>query len=89
MLGPAGGERGTEATTSCRAEFAIHDPDFASSWGNHAVRHTPSVRKSMQHPTLGELKIDRHTLALPGSDCSLVMYTAEAGSPSAASLKSL
>lgn len=70
-------------------DFAIHDPDFASSWGNHAVRHIPSVRKSMHHPTLGELKIDRHTLTLPGSDCSLVMYTAEAGSPSAASLKSL
>ncbi|UCM88145.1 hypothetical protein LC193_09365 [Streptomyces marincola] len=53
------------------------------------VRHIPGVRKSMHHPTLGELAIDRHTLDLPGSGCSLVMYTAEAGSPSAASLKSL
>ncbi|MYS56389.1 transcriptional regulator, partial [Streptomyces sp. SID6013] len=40
-------------------------------------------------PTLGELEIDRHTLSLPGSGFSLVMYTAEAGSPSAAALKSL
>ncbi|NEB17997.1 MULTISPECIES: helix-turn-helix transcriptional regulator [Streptomyces] len=70
-------------------EFATHDPDFASSWRNHAVRPIPGVRKNLHHPTLGELEIDRHTLGLPGSGFSLVMYTAEAGSPSAAALKSL
>ncbi|MFJ7242161.1 helix-turn-helix transcriptional regulator [Streptomyces olivaceus] len=70
-------------------EFATHDPDFASSWRNHAVRPIPSVRKNLHHPTLGELEIDRHTLSLPGSGFSLVMYTAEAGSPSAAALRSL
>ena len=70
-------------------EFATHDPDFASSWRNHAVRPIPGVRKRLHHPTLGELEIDRHTLSLPGSGFSLVMYTAEVGSPSAAALKSL
>ncbi|MER7056881.1 MULTISPECIES: helix-turn-helix transcriptional regulator [unclassified Streptomyces] len=70
-------------------EFATHDPDFASSWRNHAVRPIPSVRKGLRHPTLGELEIDRHTLGLPGSGFSLVMYTAEADSLSAAALKSL
>ncbi|MFD5749231.1 helix-turn-helix transcriptional regulator [Streptomyces sp. NPDC127033] len=70
-------------------EFATRDPDFASSWCNHAVRPMPSMRKNLHHPTLGELEIDRHTLSLPGSGFSLVMYTAEAGSPSAAALKSL
>ncbi|MFK4804093.1 helix-turn-helix transcriptional regulator [Streptomyces sp. MPA0124] len=70
-------------------EFATHDPDFASSWRRHAVRPVPCVRKNLHHPTLGELEIDRHTLSLPGSGFSLVMYTAEAGSPSAAALKSL
>ncbi|BDE44247.1 MULTISPECIES: helix-turn-helix transcriptional regulator [Streptomyces] len=70
-------------------EFATHDPDFASSWRNHAVRPIPGVRKRLHHPKLGELEIDRHTLSLPGSGFSLVMYTAEVGSPSAAALKSL
>ncbi|WP_404792712.1 helix-turn-helix transcriptional regulator [Streptomyces tendae] len=70
-------------------EFATHDPDFASSWRNHAVRPIPSVRKNLRHPTLGELEIDRQTLSLPGSGFSFVMYTAEAGSPSATALKSL
>ncbi|WP_437071223.1 helix-turn-helix transcriptional regulator [Streptomyces sp. enrichment culture] len=70
-------------------EFATHDPDFASSWRSHAVRPIPCVRKNLHHPTVGELEIDRHTLSLPGSGFSLVMYTAEAGSPSAAALKSL
>ncbi|MFH8444624.1 helix-turn-helix transcriptional regulator [Streptomyces sp. NPDC018026] len=70
-------------------EFATHDPDFASSWRKHSVHPILSVRKSLHHPTLGELEIDRHTLSLPGSGFSLVMYTAEAGSPSAAALRSL
>lgn len=70
-------------------EFATHDPDFAGNWRNHAVRPVPSVRKKLHHPTSGELEIDRHTLSLPGSGFSLVMYTAEAGSPSAAALRSL
>ncbi|GAA5007545.1 helix-turn-helix transcriptional regulator [Streptomyces hyderabadensis] len=70
-------------------EFAAHDLDFASSWRKHAVRPIPSVRKNLHHPTLGELEIDRQTLSLPGSGFSFVMYTAEAGSPSAAALKSL
>ncbi|MEV5016557.1 helix-turn-helix transcriptional regulator [Streptomyces sp. NPDC053780] len=70
-------------------EFATHDPGFASSWHNHAVRPVPSVRKNLHHPTLGELEIDRHILGLPGSGFSLVMYTAEAGSPSAAALERL
>ncbi|WP_069173551.1 helix-turn-helix transcriptional regulator [Streptomyces griseus] len=70
-------------------EFAAHDPEFASHWRNHTVHPMPSVRKILRHPVLGELEIDRHTLGLPGSGFSLVMYTAEAGSPSAAALKSL
>ncbi|MFI7083101.1 helix-turn-helix transcriptional regulator [Streptomyces anulatus] len=70
-------------------EFATRDPDFASRWCNHTVRPIPSMRKYLHHPTLGELEIDRHTLSLPGSGFSLVMYTAEAGSPGAAALKSI
>lgn len=70
-------------------EFAAHDPEFASSWRDHAVRPVPSVRKRLRHPTAGELEVDRNTLGLPGSGLSLVMYTAEAGSPDAAALRSL
>ncbi|WP_446046061.1 helix-turn-helix transcriptional regulator [Streptomyces olivaceus] len=70
-------------------EFATHDPDFANSWRHHDVRPVPSLRKILRHPTLGELELDRHTLSLPGSDFSLMMYTAQAGSPSAAALKGL
>lgn len=70
-------------------EFATHDPNFASRWRNHAVRPVPSVRKNLCHPTLGELEVDRCTLTLPGSGLSVVMYTAEAGSPSAVALKRL
>ncbi|SOD62787.1 Helix-turn-helix domain-containing protein [Streptomyces zhaozhouensis] len=70
-------------------EFAARDPDFAHGWSQHAVHPVPGVRKTVRHPALGELELDRHTLGLPGSDLSLALYTAEAGSPSAALLRSL
>ncbi|MEU0476544.1 helix-turn-helix transcriptional regulator [Streptomyces olivaceus] len=70
-------------------EFATHDPDFAHSWRHHDVRPVPSLRKILRHPTLGELELARNTLSLPGSDFSLMMYTAQAGSRSAAALKGL
>lgn len=70
-------------------EFASHDPEFASSWRDHAVRPVPSVRKHLRHPTAGELEVDRSTLGVPGSGHSVVMYTAEAGSPSAVALQRL
>ncbi len=70
-------------------EFATHDADFASSWRDHAVRPLPSVRKFLRHPVLGDLEVDRYTLGVPGSHFSVVMYTAEAGTPGAAALKRL
>ncbi|MEV0123243.1 hypothetical protein AB0I16_17210 [Streptomyces sp. NPDC050703] len=38
---------------------------------------------------MGDLDLDCQTLLLPGTDLRLVMYTAEPGSPSAATLTRL
>lgn len=70
-------------------EFAAHDADFAASWRDHDVRPIPAVRKRMHHPDLGELELDRTTLLFPGAGHTLVMYTAEPGSASAAALERL
>ena len=67
-------------------EFAAHDADFAAGWRDHDVRPIPAVRKRVKHPALGELELDRTTLLFPGGGHTLVMYTAEPGSSSAAAL---
>lgn len=65
------------------AEFAAHDARFASAWSAHDVRERPVVRKLLNHPVLGRLELDSHTLAVPGHDLRLTLYTAEVGSASA------
>ncbi|MEV0352800.1 hypothetical protein AB0H88_44195 [Nonomuraea sp. NPDC050680] len=50
---------------------------------------SPAVRKRVNHPVLGELELDRTTLLFPGAGHTLVMYTAEPGSSSAAALERL
>ncbi|MFF2189359.1 helix-turn-helix transcriptional regulator [Streptomyces sp. NPDC058155] len=67
-------------------EFAAHDSEFAAEWRTHNVRPSAAVRKIFRHPALGDLELDRYTLDIPGSGMSLVMYTAQPGSPSAAAL---
>ncbi|MFI6631141.1 helix-turn-helix transcriptional regulator [Nonomuraea fuscirosea] len=70
-------------------EFAAHDADFAAGWRDHDVRPITAVRKRVNHPALGELELERTTLLFPGAGHTLVMYTAEPGSSSAAALERL
>ncbi|WP_428935716.1 helix-turn-helix transcriptional regulator [Streptomyces sp. ACT015] len=69
--------------------YAAHSPHFAASWLSHDVRPRPTLRKRLRHPALGELRLDRHTLLVPGTSLRLVLYTADPGSPSAAALAEL
>ncbi|GLU48633.1 transcriptional regulator [Nocardiopsis ansamitocini] len=69
--------------------FAAHSTDFATRWRDHHVRPVPALRKRLCHPELGDLDLDCQTLLLPGTCLSLVMYTAEPGSASAAALARL
>lgn len=70
-------------------EFARRSPEFAAAWREHDVRPRPTLRKYVNHPELGQLEVDSHTLLIPGTDLRLVMYTAEPGSPSATALDRL
>ncbi|MFD2793866.1 helix-turn-helix transcriptional regulator [Promicromonospora vindobonensis] len=70
-------------------EYAAHDPNFVAGWRRHDVRPRPTLRKCLRHPELGELELDRQTLLMPGTSLRLVLYTADPGSPSAATLSRL
>jgi MmyB-like transcription regulator ligand binding domain len=59
---------------------------FASLWEQRPVARTPARRKSFLHPELGAITLDCDALTVQGSDLSVIVYTAPAGSPDAESL---
>ncbi|MFF3562477.1 helix-turn-helix domain-containing protein [Streptomyces sp. NPDC002574] len=73
---------GDPRLTALVGELSVQDPDFRMRWAAHHVT-TPSVgTKVLHHPVAGELVLDRDTLTA-GTDPEqqLVIWTAEAGSP--------
>jgi transcriptional regulator with XRE-family HTH domain len=61
-------------------------PRFAQLWEQRPIAHTPSRQKSFTHPEIGTLTLDCDALAVQGSDLSVIVYTAPAGSPDAEAL---
>ncbi len=60
------------------------DADVARWWNDHAVRDYASVAKRISHPTAGTLDFDIEVVAAPHEpDQVLVVYTAQADSPTA------
>src|SRR2546429_8419630 len=68
-------------------ELSVKSEDFRRLWARHDVKEKTHGVKEMNHPLVGELRLDYETLRLPDDpDQALIVYTAEAGSPSAAAL---
>ncbi|NGN66684.1 helix-turn-helix domain-containing protein [Streptomyces sp. A7024] len=71
-------------------ELVRRSPEFAELWAAHDVREKTHGTKALHHPLVGPLSLSYETLRLPDDpDQALVTYTAEAGSPSADSLRLL
>ena len=65
-------------------EFRATDPDVARWWNDHTIRDYASVAKRISHPTAGTLDFDIEVVAAPHEpDQVLVVYTAQADSPTA------
>jgi transcriptional regulator with XRE-family HTH domain len=61
-------------------------PRFAELWEKRPVAHAPSRRKSFNHPEVGTITLDCDALAVQGSDLSVIVYTAPAGTQDAEAL---
>lgn len=61
-------------------------PRFAELWDQRPISHTPSRQKSFNHPEIGTITLDCDALAVQGSDLSVIVYTAPAGSPDSEAL---
>lgn len=63
-------------------ELLTASPLFARLWAAHDVRMTRNDHKRTDHPLIGPVELDRHTLLIAEHDQRLVLYTANPGTPS-------
>jgi transcriptional regulator with XRE-family HTH domain len=63
-------------------ELSTRSEEFRVRWANHNVRSHVTGRKTINHPTVGELHLPFEFLPLPGDpDQNLLTFVAEPGSP--------
>ncbi|MDD9382970.1 helix-turn-helix transcriptional regulator [Streptomyces sp. ZAF1911] len=71
-------------------ELSLRSAEFRRLWALHEVRGKTHGGYHLRHPATGEFTLAYESLTLPGDpDQTLIMYTAEAGSPSEAALRIL
>ncbi|KOT95009.1 XRE family transcriptional regulator [Streptomyces sp. NRRL F-5755] len=76
--------------TELVGELSVQDRQFRQWWGEHRVATRNVGTKTLRHPVVGDLTLDWDTLtASTDPDQQLVIWTAEAGSPSHDALRVL
>lgn len=76
-----------EEVRSLVAGLLAHSERFAALWGTEVVGRHVSGRKTVVHPSVGEIAVDCDVLTVPGAgDLRVVLYTAEPGSDAAGKL---
>jgi transcriptional regulator with XRE-family HTH domain len=70
-------------------ELLGRSAEFAELWKRHDVTLVPELDKRIAHPTLGVLEVQCQTLFDPVQLHTLLVYTAEPGTPSHAKLTAL
>lgn len=68
------------------ATLRRRSPRFAQLWDEGGAAPWRSNRKTIEHPSLGRVTFDCDSLHLPDSDQTLIVYSAEPGSPGAEAL---
>ncbi|GAB3448015.1 helix-turn-helix transcriptional regulator [Streptomonospora sediminis] len=71
-------------------ELSLASPRFRTLWARHDVRTREGAEMRLEHPQLGELRLNREKLAISGtSGQMLVVYHASPASPDAEKLRLL
>jgi hypothetical protein len=68
------------------AELRSSSPEFERLWHEGGAAPWRSHSKTIDHPTLGPLRLDCDSLHLPDADQTLIVYSAEHGSREADAL---
>jgi transcriptional regulator with XRE-family HTH domain len=89
-LAASAAEGGPGSPAAALAEALRREsPEFRSLWEEHPVAGRSCEPKRFIHPELGELELYGQTLLDPDQSQSLMVFTAEPGSPSSEKLKLL
>ncbi|MBM9504064.1 helix-turn-helix transcriptional regulator [Actinacidiphila acididurans] len=71
-------------------ELLLKSPEFATLWQRHPVHNCVCGTKSFHHPLVGPLDLSFESLHMPDDSGQwILMYSAEAGSPSDSALRLL
>jgi hypothetical protein len=71
-----------KALTDLIGELSTRSETFRTRWAAHDVCFHRRGRTQLHHPVVGELDLAFEAPELPGEDLTLVVHTAEPGSPS-------
>ena len=76
--------------TSLIGELSVNSQEFARLWTGHAVRQCRSSARAFRHPLVGGLALNEEVMELVQDEGQrLVIFSADAGSPSEAGLRLL
>lgn len=90
LRGVAGRSPDDRELATLIGELTTRSEDFTRMWAAHDVRQHRSGLKGLRHPVVGELHLAYESMELPGDrGLSLIVYTAEPGSPAAEKLARL
>ena len=71
-------------------ELSLASPEFRQLWARHDIAERAGAQVTFDHPTVGQLRLDREKLAVAGTDgIMLVIYHAQPGTESAERLSLL
>ncbi|MDO9396777.1 MAG: helix-turn-helix transcriptional regulator, partial [Herbiconiux sp.] len=82
-----GGDGGNQRAVDLVGELSIASARFRTLWARHDVRALDGGDATVEHPTVGRLRLHREKLPVAG--LLLVVYYADAGSESAEKLRLL
>jgi len=71
-----------KALTDLIGQLSTQSETFRTRWAAHNVRFHRTGHKQLRHPIVGDLELTFEAMELPGEDLTVLVYTAEPGSPS-------
>ncbi len=71
-----------KALSDLIGELSTRSETFRTRWAAHDVRFHRTGRKKLRHRVVGDLDLSFEAMELPGEDLTMLVYTAEPGSPS-------
>lgn len=79
-----------KALTDLIGELTTRSPEFTRRWAAHDVRFHRTGRKRIHHPVVGDLQLNFEAMSLASdADLTMLVYTADPGTPTADALRLL